>query len=395
MMRDLGAGGPLLGLLGAAYFYPYAVMQLPAGLLSDSWGPRKSITLFFGVASAGSLILGLAGGPAQAILGRTLVGLGVSVFFVPAMKVLAEWFGPRRFAFAAGLFLAFGGLGMLSATAPLALLSVRIGWRAAFVAVAGITLLLVALVWFCVRDRPSDLGWPSPSRPEESATVSIGLLQGVRQVLSHPPFWAVAAWFFFNFGVFFSFGSLWGGPYLMHIHHLDSTQAGQVLSMLALGMIAGSPFMSFFSDRVFRARKPVMVLGSLGMIGLTALLAFRTDELSLVELHLLCLGFGLLGNSVAVVGFTMTKELFPVEISGTATGLVNLFPFAGTAVFQPLLGAILERHGRTEGAFTLAGYEQAFLVLFLSALAAMVSTLFLRETLPGEDTERGPDRLAP
>lgn len=186
-----------------------------------------------------------------------------------------------------------------------------------------------------------------------------------------------------------------GGPYLMHIHQLDSTHAGQVLSMLALGMIAGSPLMSFFSDRVFRARKPVMVLGSLGMIGLTALLAFRTDELSVVELHLLCLGFGLFGNSVAVVGFTMTKELFPLEISGTATGLVNLFPFAGTAVFQPVLGVILERHGLTEGAFTLAGYEQAFLVLFLSALAAMVSTLFLRETLPGEETERGLDRLAP
>jgi sugar phosphate permease len=73
-----------------------------------------------------------------------------------------------------------------------------------------------------------------------------------------------------------------------------------------------------------------------------------------------------------------------VEISGTATGLVNIFPFAGTAVLQPLLGAILERQGRVKGAFTLAGYEQAFLVLFLCALVAMVSTLFLRETLANQ-----------
>jgi len=381
MMRDLGAGGTLFGLLGSAYFYSYAVMQLPAGLLSDSWGPRKSITLFFGVASAGSLILGLARDPAQAILGRTLVGFGVSVFFVPAMKVLAEWFRPREFAFATGLFLAVGGLGMLSATAPLALLSAWIGWRTAFIAVAGLTLLLVVLVWFCVRDKPSDLGWPSPSKQENSGAVSIGLLRGVRKVLSHPPFWPVAVWFFFNIGIVFSFGGLWGGPYLMHVHGLNSAQAGQVLSMLAFGMIAGSPLMSFLSDRVFRARKPVMVLGSIGVIGLTALLAFRTGELSLTQLHLLCFGFGFFCNAVAVIAFAITKELFPVEISGTATGLVNIFPFAGTAVLQPLLGAILERQGRVKGAFTLAGYEQAFLVLFLCALVAMVSTLFLRETL--------------
>ncbi len=60
MMQDLHATGTLTGLLGAAYFYPYALMQLPAGLLSDSWGARNTITLFFLVAFAGSLILGLA-----------------------------------------------------------------------------------------------------------------------------------------------------------------------------------------------------------------------------------------------------------------------------------------------------------------------------------------------
>jgi sugar phosphate permease len=59
MMRDLQTSGALLGLLSSAYFYPYALMQLPAGLLSDSWGPRRSISLFFTVAFIGSVMLGL------------------------------------------------------------------------------------------------------------------------------------------------------------------------------------------------------------------------------------------------------------------------------------------------------------------------------------------------
>jgi len=46
IMKDLKTGGAITGLLAAAYFYPYALMQIPAGLLSDSWGPRNTITLF-------------------------------------------------------------------------------------------------------------------------------------------------------------------------------------------------------------------------------------------------------------------------------------------------------------------------------------------------------------
>src|SRR5210317_2413732 len=69
MMRDLQAGGTLLGLLGSAYFYPYALMQLPAGLLADSWGARRTIALFSLIAATGSLLLGLSPNVEIAILG--------------------------------------------------------------------------------------------------------------------------------------------------------------------------------------------------------------------------------------------------------------------------------------------------------------------------------------
>ena len=59
MQADLQTSGALLGFLAAAYFYPYALMQLPSGLLSDSWGPRKTITVFFALAGAASIFLGM------------------------------------------------------------------------------------------------------------------------------------------------------------------------------------------------------------------------------------------------------------------------------------------------------------------------------------------------
>jgi sugar phosphate permease len=381
MMRDLQTGGALLGLLGSAYFYPYALMQLPAGLLSDSWGPRRTITLFFSVAFVGSVLLGLAPSLFWAVLGRTLVGLGVSMLFVPTMKVLAEWFRVREFATMTGILMAMGGLGSLSAAAPLAWLSTWIGWRLSFVAVGFFTMVMALLVWLFVRDRPADLGYPSPAEPAGPTPPPIGLMEGMKKVIAYPRFWPVAIWFFFDCAIFFSFGGLWGGPYLMQVYGLTKAKAGQILSMMAIGMIVGSPLVSFLSNRVFQGRKPVLLLSSFVVLCLTALLAFRTGGLSVPVLYLLCFGLGIFSSAIVVIGFTTTKELFPVQMAGTSTGLVNLFPFAGGALFQPFLGYLLERSGRLEGAFTLVGYQHAFLALFFCGLIAFLACLFLQETL--------------
>ncbi|MDF1555543.1 MAG: MFS transporter [Deferrisomatales bacterium] len=385
MMRDLEAGGVLVGLLGSAYFYPYAIMQLPAGLLSDSWGPRRTVTVFFLVAVVGSALLATAHSVGWAITGRVLVGFGVSMLFVPTMKVLAEWFRPTEFATMTGILMAMGGLGSLAAATPLAAMAAWVGWRASFGLVGVATLGLAVAVWLLVRDRPADLGWPSPAAagddPQREAPPAIPLGAGVKRVVSDPWFWVLAVWFFFDCAVFFTFGGLWGGPYLMQVYGMTRQQAGHVLSMLAVGMVVGSPAVSSASNRVFRARKPVMVSCAALTLGITGVLALFTDTLPVPALYAVCLGLGIFSSAVVVVGFTMAKELFPVRMAGTATGLVNLFPFAGGAVFQPILGSVLEHYGRVEGAFTVTGYRAAFTVLAGCALVTLVASAFLKETL--------------
>jgi sugar phosphate permease len=381
MMRDLHASGALIGLLSSAYFYPYALMQFPAGLLSDSWGPRRTISLFFVLAAAGSFLLGLAPSPYWAIVGRVLVGLGVSTLFVSTLKTLAEWFHAREFATMTGILMAMGGVGSYTAAAPLALLSSRVGWRFSFVLVGLLTLLMASLVWFLVRDKPSDIGLPCPAEHAPGNKPDDGLFRGMRTVLTDAAFWPIAVWFFFDCAVFFSFGGLWGGPWLMHVYGLDKAQAGQILSMLAAGMIVGSPLLSRVSNRVFRKRKPVLILASCATLLLTGFLAFATGTLTTASLYLICFGLGIFSSSIAVIGFTATKELFPVRKAGTATGLVNFFPFAGGAVFQPVLGWILENNGRVAGGFSVEGYHEAFLTLFICAAISLLASLFIRETM--------------
>lgn len=380
LMRDLNAGGSLMGLLAAAYFYPYAVMQLPAGLLSDSWGPRKTITLFFVVAFAGSVVLGLAPNAGWAIAGRTIVGIGVAMLFVPTLKILSQWFRPREFAYMTGILLAMGGLGSLSAATPLVWLSNWVGWRRSFVLVGLLTLGLAVLVWLFVRNTPADKGWSPPAETASDQTPAVSLAKSVQQVLGCRYFWPLAVWFFFDFAVFFSFGGLWGGPYLMHVYGMSREQSGRILSMMALGLVVGGPLLSWLSDRVFHARKPVLVLTSVAMVLMTALLAF-TARLPVWSLYGFFFMITVCGNAIGAIVFTMNKEQFPIAIAGTATGLVNLFPFVGGAVFQPLLGYLLERHGKTGGVFSPEAYQSAFASLFICACIALAAALFARETM--------------
>jgi sugar phosphate permease len=382
LMRDLKAGGSLIGLLGAAYFYPYALMQLPAGLLSDSWGPRNTITCFFIVAFIGSIILGLAPSALWAIVGRTIVGLGVAMLFVPTMKIVAEWFHQREFAVMAGLLLAVGGIGSLTAATPLVWLSTAFGWRHSFLLVGGFTLVLAILVRLFVYDRPADRGWPPPNHPGGKEAEAVGLMQGMRMVLTCPHFWPLAIWFFFDFAVFFSFAGLWGGPFLMHVYGMSKAEAGRILTMLAMGLVVGAPLLSWLSDKVFGRRKPVVLLCGIIMLILSAVLVLFTDRIPLGGLYALYFLFTVCGNAIGAVVFTMNKELFPVRIAGTATGLVNLFPFAGAAIFQPLIGFILESYGKTGDTFSLAGYKAAFITFFFSILIAVSAALFARETAP-------------
>jgi sugar phosphate permease len=82
-----------------------------------------------------------------------------------------------------------------------------------------------------------------------------------------------------------------------------------------------------------------------------------------------------------VIGFSATKELFPMQIAGTSIGLINLFPFAGGAVFQPVVGWILQGYEQGNNVYSAAGYQSAFVVLLCCAIVALVFSFMVKETM--------------
>ncbi len=410
LMRDFHADGALIGLLASAYFYPYALMQLPSGLLSDSWGPRRTVTVFFLLAGVASMVMGEVHSVGAAIAARVAVGVGVAMFFVPAMKMLTMWFSVTEFTPMAGLLMAMGGLGALGAAAPLAFVSEIIGWRGSFEAVGVLTLVVAGAVWLFVRDDPREVGLPpaNPLAPDGDAAKAalkgagaarIPLWRGVGLVLKNPRFWPLAFWFFCTNGVFFTFGGLWGGPYLMHAHGLSKAQAGNVLSMLAVALIFGSPLVSRISNSWLKSRKRTMIATSILFACLNGALALWPGRFSLPMLYVWSVLFGFASGAAVVVGFTALKELFPLELSGTALGAGNFFPFAGAAFLQPVTGIILERWPHGEAGYPVEAYGAAFLAYFAASVLAVLCAFGVKETFGAQEkgaagTVSGPPRGA-
>ncbi len=387
LIQDFHASAGVMGLLGSIYFYCYAVMQFPAGLLSDSLGPRKTVTSFLLLAAVGSLLFGFAPTIKIAFIGRVMVGFGVSMVFIPTMKILSQWFRTREFAIMAGILNAVGGIGVMAATWFLALMTGHLGWRISFELIGILTFFLVLLVWLIVRDRPADRGWPSlaeiDQRGEGTApvTAEIGLWEGARQVVTEKYFWPVAIWFFFDCGIFFGFGALWSGPYLMDVYGLNRSESGAILSMIAWGMIFGSPLLGFLSERIIHSRKKVLMACMAVLTVEFFILFIYPVGLPRVALYVIFFLFSFCSSAVVVIGFTTTKELFPAAITGTSVGTVNLFPFLGGAVFMPLLGKVLDAYPKTAaGGYALEAYSKLLLILAVSSLICLLCTFVMKET---------------
>ncbi len=379
IQASFGVSGTLLGLLGSAYFYSYAAMQLPTGLMADSWGPRKTVSVFFVLAGIGSILMGVAPNLPVAIVGRILVGLGVSTVFVCNFKLLSEWFSIRQFVIMGGAFMTMGGIGALSSSAPLAWISNAVGWRMTLVAVGIVTLFLAVLVYAFVRNSPSDMGLTPIGTGHREINGKIGMMEGLGMVITSGRFWPIAVWAFCVVGISFAVGGLWGGPYLMRVYGLSKTAAGGVLSTFALALIFGSPLLSWFANRM--GRKPVLVGCSLITTTVCGIMSVFVDSMTLPVLYGLFFFFFLAGGAIGPVIATVSKESFPVTISGTSVGMVNIFPFIGAAIFQVLIGAVLSGSAGGMEAYSVAGFRYMFLICLAGSVLSLAAAFFLKETL--------------
>lgn len=381
LSRALSLSGAQLSNLASMYFYAYALMQIPSGILADYMGPRRTCSLGMLLAALGSLVFALSTGLMMAYVGRLLVGLGVSVVFVSLLKTQAVWFRPQEFATISGLTAMVGNLGGISATFPLALAVLALGWNNTFSIIALLSLVIAVLIYLYVRDRPEDMGLRPQVTVSSTDSPSIGV--GLKHVLSSRQTLSGTLIMAGVMGGVNSVSGLWGIPYLMHVYGLEKAAASNFLLAMTLGVLIGSPLMGYLADRLGK-RKPIILAGSLVYTGIWAyivLVAKGQPALSL--LYPLFFVAGLAGISFFLC-FALAKEANPPAFSGIAMGVVNTGGFLSGAVLNVVIGSMLD--ARWQGVmeagvkvYPVLAYRAAFMLYLLAGLAAVATGLTIKE----------------
>ncbi|MCP1677248.1 MFS family permease [Natronocella acetinitrilica] len=370
LMRDLGIGAAMLGNLSALYFYSYAFMQLPTGLLADRWGPRRLLTIGALLTAVGSVLFALAPTLWLAGLGRLLIGGATAVAFVGMIKLASHWMAPERFALAAGMALLIGVMGALGGGIPLAALSEVYDWRWLLAAVGGATLLLAAIIWFIVRDDPAERGYRSYA--SRRAGEPISLIAGLKVVAAARNSWLLSVGAGGVCGAVLTFGGLWGVPFLATHYGMSTTAASGYCSAMLLSFAVGGPLLGGLSDRLGRRKPFYFAALSSSLPAWLALILLPELPPLILLLCVVAAGFGCGG--AMIITFAHARESVPSQVSGTMSGLINMGAVLGPMILQPAIGWILDN---ISGVWSVGGQRMYDLEAYRVGFSLIVGWIVL------------------
>jgi MFS family permease len=374
LMEAFSASGASLGGMSSAYFYPYALSQPIVGMLTDRFGARKVITVSTSIEFLGAFLFGLAPTLLLAAMGRGLIGLGAAGVFVPALKVLLPWFGPKAFAQMNSILLAVGNVGALMASTPFAWSIQQVGWRSSFFIIAIITFLLAVLSWKYIQDTP-----PGYTRlPEERKPNLASEKKGFVDILRNPFSWIMFPVLFSFGGPFSTFQGLWGYSFLIDVFGYAKLEAGNLIMVIAFGVILGGPVLGYLTDRTFGTNKRLFLSACLVIQALNwTCIAFLSPRFGSFALGIAFFVMGMMVSGTLSVAWAIVREESRPERMGTAMGLLNPAPFLGVAIFQPLTGYLMDRVGKIGGRFPFEAYQHAFILSLFSLSIASIASFFL------------------
>lgn len=382
LVNEFKITGTTFANLGSVYFYAYMIMQIPAGILADSLGARKTVSIGVLIAGIGSIVFGLAPSISLAFIGRLLVGIGVSVVFVPILKIQSEWFKESEFGTMSGITSFVGNLGGVIAQTPLALLVAAITWRNSFIVMGIFSIVVSILCYILVRNNPTEMDLPSIAEIEgrkvdSSVRQKPNLMKGLVSVLTNPRTWPGFIVFAGFFGAFVSMTGAWGSSYIVDVYGVSKLFAANYTMSAVFGLAIGSIAIGKISDRLKKRRLPMILFGTIYMIcwGIIVFVNGGKPPIQILMPLLFILGFTC---SAFVLGWACSKEVNSPEIAGISTSVVNIGGFFGAAILPPLLGKVFDKFSNALPVIEL--YHKAFLYCFISVIIGFIFTFFIKET---------------
>ncbi len=381
LMQHFSIEATALGMVIAFYYYAYAGMQIPLGVMMDMFGPRRLLSIAGMVCAAGCWIFATSTSPALASLARFMIGLGSACGFLGCCKLITVWFPPQKVSFMIGLTVGAGTIGATVGGAPLELLVNQIGWQTTIktLGVIGASLSLLILV-FAKYSPPEQTTTVTGDESEEDH-----FLSGLLQVISNPQAWLIAVFGMLMYIPLPIVGDLWGVSFIEKIYYVDEKIAATIIATMFIGIALGSPFFAMLSERLNSRRTP-MIIGAAVTLTVYVLVIYAENiPLPFMYLLFLCAGIFFTGQCLC---FSSICELMPLSTSGVAIGFTNMLIMISGVLGHHLGGWLLDisRHGATIAGipvYSADDFRFALSIIPICLGIALLLTQFIRETHPG------------
>jgi sugar phosphate permease len=369
------------GTLSAIFHYAYGIMQIPAGMLLDKFGPRRVLTSACALSTIGCLFFSIASSRLEANFSRLLMGVGASFALMGCFKIASIWFTKHHFAFITGATITIGFFGAVVGLFALPDIMQWLHWRHSMGIAAIIGLIGTFALYAVIRDHRVPKAMESPPFHEEDPTTlsSRRLWKGLKTVCNSKPTWYAAIYSGLMFCPTLAF-ALWGVPFLVEAQHFDRQLAGKITALLYIGWLFGSPFFGWISDKLGNRIRPMYCASISTLIISVALIYLAPLSAAMIGFLLFALGFC---SSGFILAFVVVREINPLAIAGTALGFTNTLNTLIGAIFQPLIGLLL---GWTSRGNMLSNYQNALSSLIFALALAILLLSRIPETGKGIGT---------
>ena len=320
----------------------YAGMQIPVGLLLDRFGARRILTIGTVVLVASQSAFALAETYPVALAARVFVGLGDAMTFVCVLRLVNTWFPPRRIPLVTQLTGVTGQLGAIVAAVPMTWSLNAFGWTPTYLAAASLGLVLLLLLLVVVHDAPDQrrvrgprMSWP---------VVRSSLSESWRHPGTRLGFWT-------HFTTQFSattLGLLWGYPFLVRGEGRTAAEAGVLLTVLVVAVMAAGPLLALFITRHpwHRSDLVLSIIAAIVVVWTIVLAWSGPAPLWLLVVLVVVVG---VGGPASMIGFDFGRSFNPAHRLGTATGIINQGGFIATLLVVIAIGVVLDWRTPGEG----------------------------------------------
>jgi MFS family permease len=338
-----------LGLLTSAFFFAFALVQLPVGIALDRYGPRKVQVILLMLAATGALLFATGRSFGQLVLARAVIGCGLGGCFMSAVKAIATWISPKRLPSVQGYLIAVGGLGAASATMPVRMLLQHTDWRGLFMLLALLTACSGLLIWL-ITPRSKAPGGALPT------------VRSVLDVYRAPAFRATISLVLVPHAIFFGIQGLWIGRWLADVARFPDAAVAYLLYMGMASVIFGAIAVGMITEWAGRRGIEALDVAAVGValfILVQAAIVFNWRP----SLQLLSVLFTLVGT-ITGIEYAIVAQSLPRTLTGRAATCLNLLIFIGAFLVQAGFGLIVGLWRPDAGGhFPALAYRVAFGVL--------------------------------